>query len=202
VSNLRGGESVAKTTKLNAGVEQSLIDRARRGSSEAFAELAQNHSQTIYGISWRMFRNTADAEDNVQDTLYRAYANIRRFEGRSRFSTWLVRIAINEALMTMRRRRQENVTLEGDLPISKDDDRKVLDIEDDDPGQERSYIARELTGKAFDGLHPSTINIFIHSAEGWTQRELAQESGMSIAAIKSRIFHARRRMNFRLEDLF
>jgi len=192
---------VAKTSKFNAEAEQQLIDGAQDGSSEAFAELVRTHSPQIYNLSLRFFRNPADAEDNVQSTLCRAYANIHRFEGRSRFSTWLGRIAINEALMTIRRRRYENVTLEADLPKPEDDETRVLDIEDHDPGQEQRYIAKELAGKAFNGLHPSIVNIFIHKAEGWTQRELARQSGVTLAAIKSRIFDARRRMHCRLEEI-
>ena len=87
--------------------ETELIARARAGKPEAFAELVNRHSQQVYGVSLRMLKNHEDAEDNVQNVLCKAYNHIKQFEGNSRFSTWLVRIAINEALMKIRQTRSD-----------------------------------------------------------------------------------------------
>ena len=192
-----------RKNKKDVRVEQLLIEGIQDGSPEAFAKLAQTYTPWIYSISLRYLENSADAEDNVQNTLFKAYQNIYRFEGRSRFSTWLIRITINEALMTIRRRRRENLTLESDLPGQEGEGKNEgLEIENRDPCQERQYIAKELVAQALHGLPSALVEVFLlHKAEGWTQRDLARENGISLAALKSRIYSARTRMLERLQDL-
>lgn len=188
-----------KASKQNSQAEQDLLERTRGGSREAFGELVQMHLPQIYHVSLRILKNHADAEDNLQDVFCKVCTNIHRFEGRSRFSTWLIRITINEALMRIRRRRCERLTLEADLPKSEGEEIAALDIEDSGPDQERRYIAKELAAKALRGLHPSIVDVFIrHTAQGWTQRELARQAGVSTSALKSRIFTARAHMQHQL----
>jgi RNA polymerase sigma-70 factor, ECF subfamily len=133
--------------------EELLITRARGGSSEAFTELVCLHSPQVYRVSLTILRNHADAEDNVQDVFCKAYKNIHRFEGRSRFCSWLVRITINEALMKIRRRQSERMVSYVDMPRPEGEDSTVLEIEDDRPDSERQYITSELAARAFHGLH-------------------------------------------------
>jgi len=191
-----------RKSKRDVHAEQLLIEKSQDGSPEAFAELAETYTPWIYGISLRYLENSADAEDNVQNTLFKAYQNIYRFEGRSRFSTWLIRITINEALMTIRRRRRENLILESDLPAPEGEGNEGLEIENGDPCQERQYIAKELVAQALQGLPSALIDVFLlHKAEGWTQRDLARQNGISLAALKSRICSARMRIHERLQDL-
>src|SRR5271169_7226137 len=99
--------------------EKALIARAREGSRTAFGELVRRHSHRVYGMSFRILKNREDAEDNLQNVFCKAYGKIRQFEGNSQFSTWLVRIAINEALMMLRKRKPEEAvtTLEEDGTI-------------------------------------------------------------------------------------
>ena len=179
--------------------EELLVARARGGSSEAFSKLVRLHSPQIYSVSLAILRNHADAEDNVQDVLCKAYKNIHRFEGRSRFSSWVVRITINEALMKIRDRRSEPVVLHADMPTSNEEHSPVPEIEDGRPNAERQYIASELTAKAFHGLHPLIRKMFrLHAASGWTHRELAVAIGITISTAKSRISRARAQMRQRL----
>ena len=190
-----------RKSKKDARAERLLIEESQDGSPEAFAELAETYTPWIYGISLRYLENSADAEDNVQNTLFKAYQNIYRFEGRSRFSTWLIRITINEALMTIRRRRRENLILESDLPAPGEGN-EGLEIDNCDPCQERQYIAKELVAQALQGLPSALVDVFLlHKAEGWTQRDLARQNGISLAALKSRICSARMRIHERLQDL-
>lgn len=86
--------------------ENILVARAQSGSKDAFAELARKHSGQIYKCSRRILHNREDAEDNLQNALLQAFRNIKSFQGKSQFSTWLVRIAVNEALMKLRKRRR------------------------------------------------------------------------------------------------
>lgn len=189
-----------KASTHDAQTEQVLITGTCRGSREAFAELARVHSPHIYQLSLKVLKNHADAEDNLQNVLCKVWTNIHRFEGRSRFSTWLVRITINEALMAIRSRRYEHLTFEADLPRPESKESLAFDTKDCGPDQERQYIAKELVAKAFQGLQPSLVELFIrHKADGWTQRELAREAGVSLGALKSRMFVVRGRMQERLQ---
>ncbi len=86
--------------------ENILVARAQSGSEDAFAELASKHSSQIYKCSLRILHNHEDAEDNLQNVLLQAFRNINSFESKSQFSTWLVRVAINEALMKLRKRQR------------------------------------------------------------------------------------------------
>jgi RNA polymerase sigma-70 factor (ECF subfamily) len=88
-------------------VENSLVVGAQSGSEDAFTELLRKHSSQIYKCSLRILQNREDAEDNLQNVLLQAVHNISSFEGKSQFSTWLVRIALNEALMKLRKRQRE-----------------------------------------------------------------------------------------------
>jgi RNA polymerase sigma-70 factor, ECF subfamily len=190
---------IVKTRKQDEQSERVLLQRACSGSREAFDELARMHSPQVYQVSLNILRNHADAEDNLQNVFCKVFTNIHRFEGRSRFSTWLVRITINEALMTIRGRRSLHFILEADLPM-RGEGSAVVDVEDDCPSQERQYIAKELAAKALCGVHPSLADLFIRqSACGWTQRELARETGTKLSAFKSRIFAARMRMKDQLQ---
>ncbi len=187
-----------KTSKQNKCVELLRTERTWVGSPEEFADLVRIYSPQIYRISLRMLKNHADAEDNLQTVLCKAYGSIHRFEGRSSISTWLVSIAINQALMRIRNRRPEPVAL--DLLNSERADGVFIDVSDDRPSPERRYIAKELVAKAFAGLPQSIVDLFIQlNGEGWTQRELAREKGITISSLKSRIFRARERMQKQLD---
>jgi RNA polymerase sigma-70 factor, ECF subfamily len=179
--------------------ETALIGRARHGSADAFSELVKRHSQQVYGVSLRMLKNHEDAEDNVQNVLCKAFNNIRQFEGNSRFSTWLVRITINEALMKLRKTQSDRAAKSTEV-LRRDGDEPVIpEVEDSRPNPEREYIAKELADRAFHGLHPSLRDTFIlHKAEGWTNRELARAMGITVETVKSRIFRARVRMRNQL----
>lgn len=193
----QNGRKVKNTNSQDERVEKLLIEQMRSGSSDAFAELVSMHSRQLFSISLKMLENHADAEDNVQNALWKAYENINRFEGRSRFSTWLVRIAINEALMRIRARGPECRALDALKP--ENGEGSLLDIRDGRADPERQYIAKELTARAFLGFPASLVNAFIRKAEGWTERELANEIGITLSTLKSRMFHARERMQEHLE---
>lgn len=149
----------------------------------------------------RMLRNHADAEDNVQDALWKAYGSIDQFEGRSQFSTWLIQITINEALMKIRGRGPKPPTLQ--VPKPDREMRPDLDISDGRVDPERLCIVKELMSKAFLGLPPTLVNAFIRNkVEGWTQRELAAQIGITPSALKSRMFDARWRMREHLRAIY
>lgn len=180
--------------------EAKLVRRARSGNEDAFAELVHRHSGQIFRVSMRILKNHEDAEDNVQNVLYKAYDHLDNFEGQSRFSTWLVRITINEALMKLRKMRSERAH-QHTSAASNDCEREApREIWDTQPDPERAYISKELASRAFGGLHPALRETFLlHKEAGWTNRELAEAFGITVETVKSRIFRARGRMRHLLQ---
>jgi RNA polymerase sigma-70 factor, ECF subfamily len=186
-----------KPRNSDAEAERLLIERTRAGSSEALADLVQIHSPRVYKWSLRILKNHEDAEDNTQKVLWKMYLNINTFKGCSRLSTWLFRMTVNEALMEKRRARSQSAECGSSTPEQYND--CIPEIRDERADPEQQCLAKELVARAFLGLQPSLAKLFIrHKGEGWTQRELADKLGISVAALKARIFSARARMLARL----
>src|SRR5438477_12892471 len=110
--------------------ERVLVAKAQAGNEEAFTELVRRHSGQVYGLSLNMLRNREDAEDNLQNVLVKAFQHIDRFEGNSQFSTWLVRITINEALMKLRQRNSERMSAYQAMVPNVDQPRELPEIEE------------------------------------------------------------------------
>jgi len=186
----------------NLGREYDLVAEAQSGNEDAFAELVRRHSGKVYSVSLRMLKNREDAEDNLQNSLLKAYHNLRRFEGQSQFSTWLFRITVNEALMKMRRRQSERRSVAFDGIASEGERVDYEEIEDARQDHEKKYISKELARKALLGLNPALKKTFVlHKAAGWTNRELADALGITVETVKSRVFRARSRARRRLSML-
>jgi RNA polymerase sigma-70 factor, ECF subfamily len=175
--------------------EKALIENARAGSRSAFGELVRRHSNKVYGMSFRMLKNREDAEDNLQNAFCKAYGKIGQFEGHSQFSTWLMRIAINEALMMIRKRRPESLATISDADSELNDHEAATQVRDSRPDPEREYSMKELATKALDTLHPALKYTFIlQKREGWTCQELSNTFGITPETVKSRIFRSRARL--------
>jgi RNA polymerase sigma-70 factor (ECF subfamily) len=178
--------------------EEALIASAQTGSRNAFGELVRRHSRRVYGMSFKILKNREDAEDNLQNAFCKAYGKIRQFEGNSQFSTWLVRIAINEALM-MLRKRQSGVKEGADGDRNTDNQWSQVNSRDLHADPERQYLTKELATKAFDALSPELRYTFIlQKEEGWTSQEVAVALNIPADTVKSRIFRARVRLRQRL----
>jgi RNA polymerase sigma-70 factor (ECF subfamily) len=182
--------------------DRVLIVNARAGSRNAFGELVLRHSRLVFRTSLRMLRNREDAEDNLQSAFCKAYGKIKQFEGNSQFSTWLLRIAINEALMTLRKRGPAEVATPADRDGAADDPRTKAELRDVYPDPERQYLVKEFASKALDALpHRLKHTFILQKTEGWTNRELAETLDISPASVKSRMFRARARLRQRILDL-
>lgn len=184
--------------------DQSLIARARAGDRGAFGELVHMHSHRVYGMSLRILKNREDAEDNLQNVFCKAYGKIGQFEGNSQFSTWLMRIVINEALMMLRKRRPQEAaaSTDHDGGTARDDHEVKAEPRDSHADPERQYVTKELATKALDALQPTLRYTFLlQKGEGWTSRELAEALNITPELVKSRIFRARVRLRQRLASL-
>jgi RNA polymerase sigma-70 factor (ECF subfamily) len=188
--------------KRSTPSEAELLKQAQAGNAEAFSLLVETHRSRLYGISLRILKNREDAEDNLQDALCNAYRNIRRFKGDSKISTWLFRIAVNEALMKLRKRNAKRQVSYGDVCWDGDSESGIFAVEDGAPDPERRCIASDLAAKALSGLSSSLGDAFVlNNTEGWTNRELAKVFGTSAENVKSRIFRTRARLRQQLNLL-
>jgi RNA polymerase sigma-70 factor, ECF subfamily len=179
--------------------EKTLIARARAGNRNAFGELVRRHSHRVYGMSFRILKNREDAEDNLQNVFCKAFSKIQQFEGNSQFSTWLIRIAVNEALMMLRKRRPEEAATCAEGERTREGQETNEELRDSHADPERQYLTKELATKALEALHPTLKYTFIlQKGEGWTSRELASALDITPELVKSRIFRARVKLQQRL----
>ena len=171
--------------------ELQLVQAAKGGDVGAFEELVKRYDRNVFRIAQHITQNREDAEDVVQDAFLKAYGNLAQFQGQSKFYTWLVRIAVNEALMKLRRRRPERM-------VSLD--------EDGSPNPEQQYNQAELKDiltRTIQGLPPSFRTVFVlRDVEGLSTEETADALGLSIPAVKSRLLRARLQLRERLGRYF
>jgi RNA polymerase sigma-70 factor, ECF subfamily len=171
-----------------------LLARARGGHSEAFDALCEPHKRRLLRNTYRITRNHEDAEDALQDSFLRAFLHINRFDGRSAFSTWLTRIAINSALMIIRKRRSWRVA-GFEIPEELGVEELEWDVTDHAANPEQSYAQREIENilaSEIRALRPSIRTaIEMQQLQELSTRETAGRLGISVAAAKSRLFHGR-----------
>jgi len=185
--------------------EAALVAAAKAGDIGAFEDLVKRYDRNVFRIAQHITQNREDAEDVVQDAFLKAYTNLGQFQGQSKFYTWLVRIAVNEALMRLRRRRPERmVSLDED--IKTDEDSMPREVADWSPNPEQEYNQAELKdilGKTIQGLPASFRTVFVlRDVEGLSTEETAEALDLSIPAVKSRLLRARLQLRERLSKFF
>jgi RNA polymerase sigma factor (sigma-70 family) len=195
VLNKIGKPGVTASCELTA--EEKLVAAAKGGDQVAFESLFNRHQRKIFMLAFRYTRVREDAEDIVQQTFEKAFVHLQKFEGKSSLSTWLTRIAINQALMLLRSRRGLREVLIDDL--SGDEEAKpALVLADASPDPEASYLQREKTqilSVAIRQLRPGMRKaIELRELGELSIRDTAAHMGVSIGAVKARVFHARRKL--------
>ncbi len=185
--------------------ELRLVNAAREGDIGAFEELVRKYDRNVFRIANHITQNREDAEDVVQDAFLKAFQNLGQFQGQSKFYTWLVRIAVNEALMRLRRRRPERmVSLDED--INTGEDTIPREVADWAPNPEQLYNQaelKEILQKTIQGLPPSFRTVFVlRDVEGLSTEETADALNLSIPAVKSRLLRARLQLRERLTKYF
>ncbi len=194
-------------TKVNEPVsdELSLVQAAKKGDVGAFGELVKRYDRNVFRIALHITQNREDAEDVVQDAFLKAYGNLEQFQGQSKFYTWLVRIAVNEALMKLRRRRPERM-VSLDQEVQTEEDSIPREVADWSPNPEQLYNQaelRDILGKTIQGLPPSFRTVFVlRDVEGLSTEETAQALELSVPAVKSRLLRARLQLRERLNRYF
>ena len=178
-----------------------LVAAAKDGDHQAYAELCRRHSKQIRRTILRITRDIADAEDTLQETLLKAYVHIGRFEGRSAFSSWLNRIAINSALMLLRKRRSHPV-------YSFETDPQAKDVKFPEPTEtahnpEEACILNALENECIRAIRylPPTLRVVVQFRyrENASLALIAKMLGITESAVKSRLLRARLKIRAHLE---
>jgi RNA polymerase sigma factor (sigma-70 family) len=184
--------------------ERLLVAEAKSGCSSAFGELYERHRLRICRTAFRILRNQEDAEDAAQRAFQRAFANLARFREDSTFSTWVTRIAINEALMLLRQRRPYTPLFEGNS--GGGDAHSVFDLTDKGPTPEEILAEKELRAtvtKAISHLREKLRTVVhLRELQELTSTETARRLGLTVGAVKARVFQARRHLRRHLEPKY
>jgi RNA polymerase sigma-70 factor (ECF subfamily) len=177
--------------------DETLVTAAKRGDDKAFETLVRRHRPRILAIALRYTRVREDAEDVVQQALQKAFIYLKSFEGRSSFSTWITRIAINEALMWLRRARALREVSVDNLS-SADETVPALEIPDRSPDPEAEYLQREglqILFTAIGELRPGMRTaIELRELGELSNRETARRMDLSLSTVKARVFQGRKKL--------
>ncbi|HEX2711934.1 MAG TPA: sigma-70 family RNA polymerase sigma factor [Candidatus Acidoferrales bacterium] len=184
--------------------EAALVAAAKAGDLRAFEELVNRYERKIFRLAYNITQNREDAEDVMQDAFLKSFEHLEGFQGDSRFYTWLVRITVNEALMKLRKRRPNQVSI--DEPLESEEDLLPREIQDWGPTPEQRYGQTELNTILSNviGQLDATYRIvfLLRDVEELSTEETAHTLGLSVAAVKSRLLRARLKLRLKLSKYF
>jgi RNA polymerase sigma-70 factor (ECF subfamily) len=180
------------------------LDALRNGDRAEFAQLVSRYSGQIYRLALKMLKDQQDAEDILQETFIKAYKALPEFEGRSKLSTWLYRIATNEALMFLRRKKLDTISVE--QPAENDEEQAPLQIVDWCCLPEGEFMSNEALAHLQDSIDelPESLRVvfLLRDIEGLSTREVANVLDLSETAVKTRLSRARLRLREILTTYF
>lgn len=185
--------------------EAALVAKAKAGDDSAFSELVEHYERRIFRLAKHITQSDEDAEDVLQESFLKAYEKLDTFQGNSKFYTWLVRIAVNEALMKLRKRKSDkSVSLDEQLDTGEDMVAREVAVWDDTPEQRYSQEElKEILDKAVEGLEPIYKVVFqLRDVDELSTEETAEALGISIPAVKSRLLRARLQLREKLTKFF
>ena len=194
------------TVSSQANVDESvLVTQAREGDTRAFGELVRRYEGKIFRLGQHITQNREDAEDVLQETFMKAYEHLDQFQGNSKFYTWIVRIAVNQALMKLRRRKTDkSVSLDETIDTGEDTIVREIAAWDENPEQK---FSREELGEVLDtaiqSLEPLYRSVFVlRDMEELSTEETAEALNLSVPAVKSRLLRARLQLREKLTRYF
>jgi RNA polymerase sigma-70 factor (ECF subfamily) len=168
--------------------DEALVAGAKMGHGSVFDELHERHRERMFRVAHRITRHREDAQDAVQESFLSAYVHLKKFDERARFSTWLTRIAINAALMKIRKNRVSR-------EVGVEDTANAVELSDCVPNPEEIWARSEQKAALRDAiakLRPTLRNaVELHDLQECSLHETAEALGISVAAAKGRLFHAR-----------
>ena len=190
--------NASRRKKTSDKDDPALIERLKAGDHEALETIVDLYSPKLYNVAQRILGDSADTEEVIQDVFWTAFRKAKTFQGNSRFSTWLYRLTVNEALGKIRRRKNHKREIEYEeyLPKFTDDGHhRIRPVVDWSDTLDRSYVEREIQGvvkAALDGLKPLDRSVVVLSdLEGMSDKEIATISHLTVSAVKTRLHRAR-----------
>jgi RNA polymerase sigma-70 factor, ECF subfamily len=190
----------------SAADDLDLVLATKAGDSAAFEELVARYDRKLFRIAYHIVHNRDDAQDVVQETFVKVFQNLGQFQAHSKFSTWLYRIAVNQSLMELRKRRKLPAGAELSLDADEEGGQLPIDLSDWRPNPEEQYKGselRELLTRILLELRPALRVVFImRDIEGLSLRETAEALALTVAAVKTRCLRARLEIRERLNMHF
>ncbi len=192
---------------MNSGkrVEDFSLDALRSGDRAEFARLVDKYHEMIYRLAIKMVNNPQDAEDILQETFIKAYRHLEKFDGRSSLSTWLYRIATNEALMFLRRQKPDMISVDETLDTGEGElePLKIVDWSSLPEDELMSAEAQVYLDKAVEKLSPSLRVVFVlRDIQSLSTRETAEVLNISETAVKTRLSRARLQLREELTSYY
>lgn len=197
--------ATAENSSIEVTDESELVSQARTGDARAFSDLIGKYERKIFRLAQHITQNREDAEDVLQETFLKAYEHLDQFQGNSKFYTWIVRIAVNQALMKLRKRKSDR-TVSMDEGIDTGEDIVVREIAAWDEDPEERYSRDEINvilNEAVESLAPPYRTVFVlRDVEELSTEETAEALDLSIPAVKSRLLRARLQLRDKLTKFF
>jgi RNA polymerase sigma-70 factor, ECF subfamily len=199
----------AESAQLGARAETNddldLVQASKNGDVVAFEQLVKRYDRKLFRIAQSVTHNQEDSQDAVQETFLKAYQHLAEFRGDSQFSTWLIRITLNQSLMKLRKQRKiREVSLDEDFQA--DGDILPMEVTDWAPNAEELYSVSELRNillKTIEELRPILRAVFVlQDLEGLSTEQTAEVLSLSQSAVKSRLWRARLQLRERLNKYF
>ncbi|HEY1262108.1 MAG TPA: sigma-70 family RNA polymerase sigma factor [Terriglobales bacterium] len=192
VSAISGVNGQTLSSRAGSDGKADLVARAKAGDGEAFGELFEQHKKRVYSLCLLMTGDTAEAEDLTQDAFIQVFRKLATFRGDSAFSTWLYRVAVNTVLMSLRKRKPGQVSLEE--PVRVEDSMVPRDFGRHDP-ELTGTVERIALLRAMEELPEGYRRIFIlHEVEGYQHHEIAAMLRCSVGNSKSQLHKAKLRI--------
>src|SRR5947207_9142879 len=188
-----------------ASDDLALVHASKSGDIAAFEELVKRYDRELFRIAEHLTHNREDAQDVVQEAFLKAFQHLAGFRENSKFSTWLIRITLNQSLMKLRERRvTREVSIDNDF--QSEEDSRPIDVADWSPNPEELYSAaelREILRKTLQELGPGLRMVFVlREIEGLSLEQTAEALGLSLSAVKARSWRARLQPRERLSKYF
>jgi RNA polymerase sigma-70 factor (ECF subfamily) len=188
-----------------ANDDLALVHASKSGDVAAFEELVKRYDRKLLRIAQHLTHNREDAEDAVQEAFLKAFQHLDQFRENSKFSTWLIRITLNQSLMKLRKRRPtRDVSIDDDF--QREEDNLPIDVADWAPNPEELYRAaelREILRITLQELGAGLEVVFVlRDIEGLSIEQTAEALGLSLATVKARSFRARLQLRERLSKYF
>lgn len=189
-----------------ASDDLDLVHACKKGDATAFEQLVKRYGRRLLRISQTVTRNREDSEDAVQEAFLKAFQNLATFREDSQFSTWLIRITVNQSLMKLRKQRTQKTDISLDEGVQTDGEAVAMEIPDRSPNPEQLCWASELRDilvRTVAELRPILLTVFVlRDVEGLSIEQTAKVLNLSQAAVKARLWRVRLQLRERLNGYF